>query len=53
MQTIPYIESHFNLEINLKELARYVKLTPFHFSRVLKKYTGYSPYTRNDIRFTF
>jgi AraC family transcriptional regulator len=44
LQAIAYIESHFNLEINLKELAHYVNLTPFHFSRVFKKYTGYSPY---------
>ncbi len=44
LKAIAYIESHFNLEINLKELAHYVNLTPFHFSRVFKKYTGYSPY---------
>jgi AraC-like DNA-binding protein len=43
-QAIAYIENHFNVEINLKELAQYVNLTPFHFSRVFKKYTGYSPY---------
>lgn len=43
-QAIAYIESHFNHEINLKELAYYVNLSPFHFSRVFKKYTGYSPY---------
>ncbi|MFP3126026.1 AraC family transcriptional regulator [Ectobacillus funiculus] len=43
-RTVAYIESHFNLDITLKELADYVNLTPFHFSRVFKKYTGYSPY---------
>ncbi|AKO93023.1 AraC family transcriptional regulator [Priestia filamentosa] len=41
---ISYIENHFTNEINLKELAQYVHLTPFHFSRVFKKYTGFSPY---------
>ncbi|MCM3538323.1 helix-turn-helix transcriptional regulator [Priestia endophytica] len=41
---ISYIENHFTKEINLKELAQYVHLTPFHFSRVFKKYTGFSPY---------
>ncbi|WP_160722639.1 AraC family transcriptional regulator [Bacillus sp. USDA818B3_A] len=44
LQAIAYIENHFNTDINLKELAQYVNLTPFHFSRVFKKYTGYSPY---------
>ncbi|MCM3654397.1 AraC family transcriptional regulator [Metabacillus litoralis] len=43
-QAMAYIESHFNEEIKLKDLAYYVNLTPFHFSRVFKKYTGYSPY---------
>lgn len=44
LQAIAYIENHFNTEINLTELAQYVNLTAFHFSRVFKKYTGYSPY---------
>jgi AraC-like DNA-binding protein len=43
-QAIAYIESHFNHEIHLRELARYVSLSPFHFSRIFRKYTGYSPY---------
>lgn len=43
-QTLAYIESHFNADIKLKEIAHHVNLTPFHFSRVFKKYTGYSPY---------
>ncbi|WP_176585621.1 AraC family transcriptional regulator [Priestia megaterium] len=43
-KTVGYIERHFNMDINLKELAKQVNLTPFHFSRVFKKYTGYSPY---------
>jgi AraC family transcriptional regulator len=36
LQAIAYIENHFNTEIILKELAQYVNLTPFHFSRVFK-----------------
>ncbi|MCM3189444.1 AraC family transcriptional regulator [Bacillus subtilis] len=41
---VTYIENHFSEQISLRDLAYYVNLTPFHFSRVFKKYTGYSPY---------
>lgn len=44
IKTLSYIERHFQVDINLKELAKQVNLTPFHFSRLFKKYTGYSPY---------
>jgi AraC-like DNA-binding protein len=43
VHAIQYIESHYNLDFDLTELANYVNLSPFHFSRVFKKYTGYSP----------
>lgn len=43
-QAITFIENNFYSEINLKALAQYVNLSLFHFSRVFKQYTGYSPY---------
>lgn len=44
LDAITYIHSNFNRKITLEELAANVKVSTFHFSRVFKKETGYSPY---------
>jgi len=41
---ITYIETNYNNKITLNELTAYVNISPFHFSRIFKKETGYSPY---------
>jgi AraC-like DNA-binding protein len=44
MRAITYIENHYNEEINLTDIANYAKLSPYHFSRVFKRYKNCSPY---------
>jgi AraC family transcriptional regulator len=39
-----FIESHFKQDITLEDVAQYVNLSPYHFSRTFKKFTNYSPY---------
>jgi AraC-like DNA-binding protein len=39
-----HIKHNFKNKITLEELSSRVNLSPFHFSRVFKKETGYSPY---------
>jgi len=39
-----YMNEHFASDISLKDLAAYCCISPFHFSRVFKKFTGYSPH---------
>jgi AraC family transcriptional regulator len=39
-----YMAAHFNESITLHDLSRYCYVSPFHFSRTFKKFTGYSPY---------
>lgn len=31
-------------KLTIEKLAAYVNISPFHFSRIFKKETGYSPY---------
>ena len=40
---INYIDRNINQHFTLKELSDYANLSPYHFSRVFKKETGYSP----------
>lgn len=42
-KVIDYIDKHINQHFTLKELADFANLSPYHFSRVFKKETGYSP----------
>lgn len=44
MEAITFIETNFKEKFSLEKLAFSVKLSPFHFSRLFKKETGYSPY---------
>lgn len=43
-QSMDYIRNNFKNKITLNEVAKYVCLSPYHFSRTFKKETGYSPY---------
>jgi AraC family transcriptional regulator len=43
-EAITYIESNYSKNISLKDVSSYVNLSPYHFSRIFKKETGYSPY---------
>lgn len=44
LDAITYIHANFHRRVTLKELAESVKVSPYHFSRLFKKETGYSPY---------
>lgn len=39
-----YMAGHLCESISLHDLSRYCYVSPFHFSRVFKKFTGHSPY---------
>jgi len=42
--SITYIKNNFKNKISLEDIAHNVSISPFHFSRLFKKETGYSPY---------
>lgn len=44
LEAISYIETKYTEKISINELASYVNISPYYFSRVFKKETGYSPY---------
>jgi len=39
-----FILDHFTKNISLNELASHCYVSPFHFSRIFKQYSNYSPY---------
>jgi AraC-like DNA-binding protein len=39
-----YMNAHFHNDISLHELSDHCCVSPFHFSRIFKKFTSYSPY---------
>jgi len=39
-----YIAENFKNDLSLKEVADYCHISPFHFSRIFKLFTGYSPH---------
>lgn len=39
-----YISENFTTDISLHELATYCYVSPFHFSRIFKTFTSYSPH---------
>jgi AraC-like DNA-binding protein len=39
-----YITGNFTTDISLEEIARYCYVSPFHFSRIFKTFTSYSPH---------
>lgn len=41
---VSYIESHYKEDITLNDIADHVKISPFHFSRLFKKHTNYTPH---------
>lgn len=43
-RAITYIQSRLNEPVSLGEIAAHVQISPYHFVRVFKKATGYSPY---------
>lgn len=44
VQTISFLEQHFTEQLTVEELAAVVNLSPFHFSRLFRKYTNMSPH---------
>lgn len=42
-KVVDYIKSHIEQHFTLQELADYAHLSPYYFSHVFKKETGYSP----------
>lgn len=43
--SIAYINDHLTEELSLQELAAQASLSPFYFSRLFKKETGFSPHS--------
>ena len=43
-EVVVYINQNFSKDISLDEISRRAYLSKFHFSRIFKKYTSYSPY---------
>ncbi len=44
LRTTDYIDAHLSAEFTLRDLARVVDVSPFHFSRLFKKSVGLSPW---------
>ncbi|MEP6903605.1 MAG: AraC family transcriptional regulator [Actinomycetota bacterium] len=43
-RAVEYIEAHLDLNLSLTQVAEIVGMSPYHFSRALKKSTGYAPH---------
>jgi AraC family transcriptional regulator len=43
-KAVEYIEANFKEKLSVKTVATFVNLSVYHFSRLFKKETGYSPY---------
>jgi AraC-like DNA-binding protein len=43
-RALRYIEEHLTATIGVEDIARAVELSPFHFSRAFKRWTGESPH---------
>ena len=43
-EAVDYINKNYSKDITLAEITRQAYLSKFHFSRVFKKHTSYSPY---------
>jgi AraC-like DNA-binding protein len=39
-----YLMEHFNDDVSLQELAEHCHVSPFHFSRIFRAFTGHSPH---------
>jgi AraC-like DNA-binding protein len=42
--SINYMKKNFKKKLSLNDIAANISMSPFHFSRIFKKETGYSPY---------
>jgi AraC-like DNA-binding protein len=42
--SINFIKHNFKNKLSLNDIATNISMSPFHFSRIFKKETGYSPY---------
>lgn len=43
-ESMEYISAHFHEDVTLEQLADQAMLSPFYFSRIFKKKTGFTPY---------
>jgi transcriptional regulator GlxA family with amidase domain len=43
-RALDYVDDNYTGSISLKEMAGFACLSEYHFSRLFKKITGYSPY---------
>lgn len=43
-EIITYINEHFTADLNVSELAEQAMLSPYHFIRIFKKETGFTPH---------
>jgi transcriptional regulator GlxA family with amidase domain len=43
-ETVEYINKNYSKDISLSEITKQAYLSKFHFSRIFKKHTSYSPY---------
>jgi len=41
---VTFIEEHYSKDITLNDIADHVKISPYHFSRIFKKQTSYTPH---------
>jgi AraC family transcriptional regulator len=44
VRVLRYIDDHLDRAINVDDIARVIDLSPFHFSRAFKRWTGESPH---------
>jgi AraC family transcriptional regulator len=44
MDAVTYIENNYRTKISLRDLSAQVNTSPYHFTRIFKKETGYTPY---------
>jgi AraC family transcriptional regulator len=44
IRVLRYIDEHLDRAINVDDIARVIDLSPFHFSRAFKRWTGESPH---------
>jgi len=42
-EAVNYMKKNLNRQISLEEIATYVNISPYYFSRIFKSETGYSP----------
>lgn len=42
--SLQFIHTHFSKKIKVKDMAQRVNMSPYHFSRIFRRETGYSPY---------